>query len=115
MNCIEVEILNRIRELDVECPECEVNFDKVNVEQCVTCGCEGGDNYINALTYIKQHGLENIKETILDEIRILKIECPECESMYSDDQYTCTTCWCEGGGGRINVLEYLKENKNLLS
>ena len=30
------------------------------------------------------------------------IDCPECE-IIEDDQYTCTTCWGQGGGGQISV------------
>ena len=33
---------------------------------------------------------------IIDRINELVIDCPACEDMYSDDQYTCDTCWCEG-------------------
>jgi len=54
-----------------------------------------------------------IKDEILVSIKELKIDCPDCENMYDDDQYTCTTCWCEGGGGKINVVEWLKDNNYL--
>ena len=50
---------------------------------------------------------------ILDEISELHVDCPDCENIGSDDQYTCTSCWCQGGNGKINVLEYLKENYKL--
>lgn len=30
------------------------------------------------------------------------IECPECANV-EDDQYTCTTCWNQGGNGRIST------------
>ena len=51
-----------------------------------------------------------IQQEILDDIKRLEVTCPECEYMFSDPQYTCTTCWCEGGGGRINVFQWLKEH-----
>jgi hypothetical protein len=51
-----------------------------------------------------------VKEEIIDRInstlRDLTIDCPECEGM-EDDQYTCTTCWCEGGDGKIRISEYI--------
>lgn len=31
------------------------------------------------------------------------IECPDCAGMVDDPQYTCTTCWCEGGDGVLRV------------
>ena len=55
-----------------------------------------------------------MKKEIIDIISELIIDCPECEFMYSDDQYTCTTCWSEGGQGTINVFNYIKENKDIL-
>ena len=47
---------------------------------------------------------------IIDRIKLVEINCPDCEDFYGDDQYTCDTCWCEGGQGKINVYEWLKEN-----
>ena len=51
-----------------------------------------------------------INDEIIDRInyslRDITIDCPECESM-EDDQYTCTTCWYEGGNGKIRISEYL--------
>lgn len=52
---------------------------------------------------------------IVDQIKQLYVDCPECEYMFSDSQYTCATCWCEGGGGQINVLQWLKEHKDYLA
>ena len=43
-------------------------------------------------------------ETALSD---LVIDCPDCEYM-EDDQYTCTTCWCEGGNGELRVRKYIK-------
>lgn len=54
--------------------------------------------------------MNSIQEEILDDIKQLEVDCPDCKWMYSDPQYTCTTCWHEGGGGKINVLQWLKEN-----
>lgn len=31
------------------------------------------------------------------------VECPNCVGIVDDPQYTCTTCWCEGGNGVIKV------------
>jgi hypothetical protein len=31
----------------------------------------------------------------LNEIKLVYIDCPECEGLTDDEQYTCTTCWCE--------------------
>ena len=52
---------------------------------------------------------------ILDRIKKVEIKCPDCEDHHGDDQYTCTTCWCEGGGGYINIYDWLKENPNTLN
>lgn len=48
--------------------------------------------------------------SILVEIKDLTIACPDCDWV-EDDQYTCTTCWCQGGHGEINVVEYLIDKK----
>lgn len=55
--------------------------------------------------------LEGMQKEILNDIKRLEINCPECEWM-EDDQYTCTTCWCEGGDGKINVYEWLRDHPN---
>lgn len=57
--------------------------------------------------------LNEIQREILDEIKAIQIDCPECKYI-GDDQYTCTTCWYQGGDGRINVLNWIKEHKNIL-
>lgn len=49
---------------------------------------------------------------IMRDIKNLYIDCPDCKYM-DDDQYTCTTCWCQGGNGRINVINWLNERKYL--
>lgn len=49
---------------------------------------------------------------IAEIIEDLYIDCPECQYMYGDPLRTCTTCWGIGGGGRIHVLTYIKENKS---
>ena len=53
-----------------------------------------------------------IIEEITNDIKYLYIDCPACKWMTADEQYTCTTCWCEGGNGRINVVQWIKENPN---
>ena len=50
---------------------------------------------------------EEILDRVTEAIRYLYIDCPDCESMTDDDQYTCTTCWQEGGNGRLNVSDYV--------
>jgi hypothetical protein len=55
-----------------------------------------------------------VKEEILREIKSLYIDCPECTGFIDDEQYTCTTCWCQGGDGRINVFDYIKEHSDVL-
>lgn len=50
------------------------------------------------------------QKEILNQIKRLLVDCPDCESMSDDDQYTCTTCWCEGGNGKIKVIEWIDEN-----
>jgi len=51
-------------------------------------------------------------EEILNKIMILTVDCPDCQCV-EDDQYTCTTCWCQGGYGTINVFDWLKENPKM--
>ena len=58
--------------------------------------------------------LNVMENEILNEIKLVYIDCPECEGLTDDEQYTCTTCWCEGGNGRINIFDYIKENPNVL-
>jgi hypothetical protein len=60
--------------------------------------------------YIKED-LNEMQKEILNDIKRIEINCPECEWM-DDDQYTCTTCWCEGGDGKINVYEWLRDHPN---
>ena len=57
--------------------------------------------------------MKEILIRIFEKIEQMYIDCPDCENMTSDDQYTCTTCWNMGGDGKINILSYLKENKLL--
>lgn len=52
---------------------------------------------------------KRIKELLED----LEINCPDCGGI-DDEQYTCTTCWCQGGEGKIKVLLFLRENKEYL-
>jgi hypothetical protein len=54
--------------------------------------------------------MNDIIDEIVNGINDLQIDCPDCEYMSDDEQYTCTTCWCEGGNGRINVVQWIKEN-----
>jgi len=54
--------------------------------------------------------MDDVIEEIVNGINDLQIDCPDCEYMSDDEQYTCTTCWCEGGNGRINVVQWIKEN-----
>lgn len=49
----------------------------------------------------------NIQDEILDSIKRLEVDCPECEYI-DDDQYSCGTCDGQGSGGKINVYDYLK-------
>jgi hypothetical protein len=59
--------------------------------------------------------MNHIEQEILNNIKNIEINCPDCEYMSSDEQYTCTTCWCEGGDGKINVFQYITENKEILN
>jgi len=52
---------------------------------------------------------KTMKEEILEEIKTLEIDCPECKWM-EDDQYQCTTCEWGGGDGKINVFQFLSGN-----
>tara|TARA_R110002126_G_scaffold89764_2_gene214308 strand:- start:794 stop:973 length:180 start_codon:yes stop_codon:yes gene_type:complete len=53
------------------------------------------------------------EDEILEQLKEATIECPECQHI-EDEQYTCTTCWSQGGNGRLSVFEYLKEHRSLL-
>ena len=52
-------------------------------------------------------------ENVFDNITV---PCPDCAGMGDDDQYTCETCWCEGGNGTIDlntiVGNAIKEKSN---
>ena len=54
----------------------------------------------------------NCDEEVVAIIESLYIDCPECQFDFGDDQKTCTTCWGLGGGGRIHVLTFIKENQD---
>jgi len=58
--------------------------------------------------------LNKMEDEILNEIKSVYIDCPACEGLTDDEQYTCTTCWNEGGNGRINVFDYIKDSPNIL-
>lgn len=49
---IDEEIMHRLKELDIDCPEC----DHMEDEQyyCTTCGCEGGHGIINVYDYFEE-------------------------------------------------------------
>jgi len=57
-----------------------------------------------------------INEEILNRLDELWIDCPDCENMGMDDEYTCTTCWSTGGDGQINVgalfRKYIKKDNS---
>ena len=57
----------------------------------------------------------SLQDDILERIKKASIDCPDCEYQNEDDQYTCVTCWCVGGNGKLNVFEYIKEHKSVLS
>jgi len=53
-----------------------------------------------------KEGYAYVKNEIIDRVSALYVDCPECETIIHDDeQYQCGTC---GGGGRINVLDWVK-------
>ena len=56
-----------------------------------------------------------MQNEIVEAIKSAEIDCPDCEYMSSDDQYTCTTCWCQGGNGKLNVFDYIKANREILN
>lgn len=51
--------------------------------------------------------MNSIADEILERMKLLEIDCPNCEGLVDDEQYTCTVCWCQGGNGKINVFSYL--------
>lgn len=55
--------------------------------------------------------MSDIQKEIIREIKELYIDCPACAGVTDNDQYTCTTCWHEGGDGKILVWTWIKENK----
>lgn len=52
--------------------------------------------------------MNTIEKEIFNIISQVEIYCPDCEYVYDDEQYTCTECWCEGGGGKLNIIDFLK-------
>jgi len=47
-------------------------------------------------------------EEVLDNNPNVVIDCPDCEGYSDDDQYTCTTCWCQGGRGKLSLRSFAK-------
>ncbi len=54
-----------------------------------------------------------VPNQVKSSLESLTIECPDCKD-YEDDQYTCTECWCQGGNGKISVLEFLRAHPEVL-
>lgn len=54
--------------------------------------------------------LKIIKEETLYSKNII---CPDCQSI-EDDQYTCTSCWQQGGNAEINVHYLIKDAYQIL-
>jgi DNA-directed RNA polymerase subunit RPC12/RpoP len=46
---------------------------------------------------------KQIIERVYEKMYETEINCPECESMVDDHLYTCTTCWTQGGNGKIQL------------
>ncbi len=44
---------------------------------------------------------EQIIDRTWEKLHSTFIDCPACEGMGDDPQYTCEVCWCEGGYGTI--------------
>jgi hypothetical protein len=44
---------------------------------------------------------DKIRKQLFEKLEELVINCPDCQYRTDDPQYTCTTCWCEGGDGVI--------------
>ncbi len=55
---------------------------------------------------------DEIQNRIFELIKDSYVLCPECENI-EDYQYTCTTCWFQGGNGKIFILPILKELKQI--
>lgn len=53
------------------------------------------------------------KEYVIEELKKMYIDCPECINV-QDDVFKCLTCGNEGGEGSVNVLSYLRNNKDIL-
>lgn len=51
-----------------------------------------------------------VRNEIISKIKSLYVDCPECESMESDDQYSCGTCGGQGTGGLVNVWDWIFES-----
>ena len=56
----------------------------------------------------------SVLKEVVSQFKELTIVCPDCEWMFSDEQYTCTTCWCEGGHGNLNIYNYLERFERLI-
>lgn len=44
-----------------------------------------------------------ILNRVVEVFNSTRIDCPACEGMGDDSQYTCEVCWCEGGEGTILI------------
>jgi hypothetical protein len=56
--------------------------------------------------------VSNVENETFKEYKQHKINCPNCKYLTDDEQYTCTTCWCEGGNGKLGFDDLLKEETN---
>ena len=50
--------------------------------------------------------IDRLKEE--DAFDGVTVDCPDCECIY-DEQFTCTTCWNQGGNGKISVEEIIDD------
>lgn len=57
---------------------------------------------------------ETYKYIIASTIHYITIDCPACAGLTDDEQYFCPVCNCNGGDGIINVVDYIKNNPEIL-
>jgi DNA-directed RNA polymerase subunit RPC12/RpoP len=55
-----------------------------------------------------------IVNEMLYALNNVSVNCPECRCLSDDDQYTCTSCWKEGGNGQLSFSEVFQEAERIV-
>lgn len=86
-------------------------YDDIKVGMTLRCISEDLTGAVNILgdclyTNVTSCGSMPISKLDLGDIELVKfvVDCPDCVDV-EDDQYTCTSCWCDGGNGKLDITD----------